>query len=726
MPFALASKYQPKGDQAQAIAKLTKSLAAGNRHQTLLGVTGSGKTFTMANVIRNLDRPTLVISHNKTLAAQLYSEFKQFFPDNAVEYFVSYFDYYQPEAYIPRTDTYIEKDSSINEEIERLRLSTTSSLLSRRDVIVVASVSCIYGLGSPEDYMNMLLTLKTGAQISREAVLGKLVDMLYERNDVAFQRGRFRVRGDVVEIHPANVDEEAIRVEFFGDEIDRITRFDPLTGHAHEQLSIVTFYPAKQFVTPADKLRRALGTIREEMEKRVAEFEVRGQLIEAQRIKQRTEYDLEMMQEMGFCSGIENYSRHLSGRPPGSQPFTLLDFFPKDFLTVIDESHASVPQIGGMFEGDKSRKTVLVDFGFRLPSALDNRPLKFNEFMSLQNQLVYVSATPAEFEIRNSVVGNTGYLSREQLRAEADEIILKIAVRKGVSLTDEPPEKFDVTTQGAALVVEQIIRPTGLLDPKIVVRPLKGQIDETMELCRQRSEKGERVLITTLTKRTAEDLSDYLRDVGLRVRYLHSDIDTIERVEILRALRAGEFDILVGINLLREGLDLPEVSLVCILDADKEGYLRSQTSLIQTSGRAARHINGEVVLFADTMTKSMQALITISDYRRTRQMAYNEKHGITPQSVKRAVQESLHTILRSREVGESVVREGGGDFNVVEVIRELEAEMVQAAASLEYERAALLRDQITELKNGSGISKIEPKRKAVKYTSKRGAKKTRA
>src|SRR3989441_1161385 len=430
MPFELSSRYKPKGDQAQAIAKLTRSLEAGNRHQTLLGVTGSGKTFTMANVIRNLDRPTLVISHNKTLAAQLYSEFKQFFPENAVEYFVSYFDYYQPEAYIPRTDTYIEKDSSINEEIERLRLSTTSSLLSRRDVIVVASVSCIYGLGSPEDYLNMLLTLKTGDQISREAVLGKLVDMLYERNDVAFQRGRFRVRGDVVEIHPANVDEEAIRVEFFGDEIDRITRFDPVTGRAHDQLSMVTFYPAKQFVTPADKLRRALVTIREEMEQRVAEFERQGKLLEAQRIKQRTEYDLEMIQEMGFCSGIENYSRHLSGRPSGSQPFTLLDFFPKDFLTVIDESHASVPQIGGMYEGDRSRKTVLVDFGFRLPSALDNRPLDFKEFMSIQNQLVYVSATPAEFEIKNSVVGNTGYISREQLRAQADEAVMKIAARK--------------------------------------------------------------------------------------------------------------------------------------------------------------------------------------------------------------------------------------------------------------------------------------------------------
>ena len=657
MEFQLASNYEPKGDQEQAIAKLTKSLEAGNRHQTLLGVTGSGKTFTVANVIRNLGRPTLVMSHNKTLAAQLYSEFKQFFPENAVEYFVSYFDYYQPEAYIPRSDTYIEKDSSINEEIERLRLSTTSALLSRRDVIVVASVSCIYGLGSPEDYMNMLLTLKLGQQITREAVLSKLVDMLYERNDVAFQRGRFRVRGDVVEVYPANVDEEAIRLEFFGDEIDKISRFDPLTGHTHEQLAVMTFYPAKQFVTPADKLRRALETIREEMLERVVWFEKQGKLLEAQRIKMRTEYDLEMMQEMGFCSGIENYSRHLSGRPPGSKPFTLLDFFPKDYLLVVDESHATIPQIGGMYEGDKSRKSVLVDYGFRLPSALDNRPLKFPEFMAMTNQIIYVSATPAEFELKNSVVGNTGYHPHLRDRVGMEESIP--ATLPMISRTDESPAEFDVHTPGARLIVEQIIRPTGLLDPQITIRPLKNQIDDTMELCRQRVEKSERVLITTLTKRTAEDLADYLRDVGLKVRYLHSDIDTIERVEILRALRAAEFDILVGINLLREGLDLPEVSLVCILDADKEGYLRSQTSLIQTAGRAARHVNGEVILFADTVTQSMQKLISVTEYRRAKQLEYNTKHGITPRSVQRAVQESLHTILRGREVEESVVREVG-------------------------------------------------------------------
>ena len=721
MSFELASNYQPKGDQAQAIAKLTKSLEAGHRHQTLLGVTGSGKTFTAANVIRNLERPTLVMSHNKTLAAQLYSEFKQFFPDAAVEYFVSYFDYYQPEAYIPRTDTYIEKDSSINEEIERLRLSTTSSLLSRRDVIVIASVSCIYGLGSPEDYMNMLLTIKVGQALTREAALAKLVDMLYERNDVGFSRGRFRVRGDVVEVHPANMDEEAIRIEFFGDEVDRITRFDPLTGHEIDRLTTVTLYPAKQFVTPYDKMQRAMVTIREEMQERIIFFEKHGHLLEAQRLKMRTEYDLEMMQEMGFCSGIENYSRHLSGRPPGSRPFTLLDFFPRDFLLIVDESHASIPQIGGMYEGDKSRKSVLVNYGFRLPSALDNRPLRFPEFMEMTNQALYISATPAEFEIKNSVVGNTTYVPHKRERIGEDESEpfalagVPLPTAPKLSRTDAPIEQFDVHSPGAPLVVEQIIRPTGLLDPQITIRPLKEQIDDTLELCRQRIEKNERVLITTLTKRTAEDLSDYLRDVGLKVRYLHSDIDTIERVEILRALRAAEFDVLVGINLLREGLDLPEVSLVCILDADKEGYLRSQTSLIQTAGRAARHVNGHVVLFADVVTKSMEALLAITEYRRAKQVAYNEKHGITPRSVQRAVQESLHTILRGRDVEASVVRESGADLNLTDLLRELEQEMITASANLEYEKAALVRDQIAELKAGTGIDKIEPKRRPVKY-----------
>ena len=537
MPFQLESNYRPRGDQGQAIGKLLKSVEAGNRHQTLLGVTGSGKTFSIANVIQKLDRPTLVISHNKTLAAQLYSEFKQFFPRNAVEYFVSYFDYYQPEAYIPRSDTYIEKDSSINEEIERLRLAATSALLSRRDTIVVASVSCIYGITSPEDYLQMLLTVKRGQHISREAVLGRLIDMLYERNDVNFARGRFRVRGDVVEVYPGSADEEGIRLEFFGDQIDAIRRFDPLTGHAHESLSVITFYPAKQFVTPADKLNRALRTIREELELRIIELESQNKLLEAQRLRMRTEYDLEMLQEMGFCNGIENYSRHLSGRPPGSKPYTIIDFFPKDFLVVIDESHATIPQIGGMYEGDRSRKTVLVNYGFRLPSALDNRPLNFDEFMKTTNQIIYVSATPAEFEIQNSVVGNKGYIPHRRQRIGEQELVPFVlpggkrsslnaqhSTEAAISRTDEPPEKFDSHTPGAPLIVEQIIRPTGLLDPKITLKPLRNQIDETIELCRQRVEKSERVLVTTLTKRTAEDLADYLRDVGLKVRYLHSDM----------------------------------------------------------------------------------------------------------------------------------------------------------------------------------------------------------
>jgi excinuclease ABC subunit B len=722
MSFDLAATYEPRGDQEQAIGKLTRSLVAGNRHQTLLGVTGSGKTFTIANVIKELDRPTLVMSHNKTLAAQLYSEFRQFFPHNAVEYFVSYFDYYQPEAYIPRTDTYIEKDSSINEEIERLRLSAVSSLLSRRDTIVVASVSCIYGLASPEDFLQMLVTIKQGQTMSREAFLAKLVDMLYERNDIAFGRGKFRVRGDVVEVHQAQVDEEAIRVEFFGDEIERISQFDPLTGRATSTLTTLTIYPAKQFVTPYDKLQRAVRAIRQELDERITVLERENKLVEAQRLKQRTEFDLEMMQEMGFCNGIENYSRHLSGRPPGSRPYTLMDFMPEDFLLVIDESHATVPQIGGMFAGDRSRKTVLVNYGFRLPSALDNRPLNFDEFMTMTRQLVYVSATPGEFEFRNSVVGNRSFIATpgDQFRERG---WVNLPHDTGQHQKPRVAREFDPLTPGAPLMVEQIIRPTGLLDPKITVRGLKNQIDDTIELCRQRIEKRERVLVTTLTKRTAEDLADYLRDIGLKVRYLHSDIDTIERVEILRGLRSGECDVLVGINLLREGLDLPEVSLVCILDADKEGYLRSQTSLIQTAGRAARHVNGEVVLFADQVTGSMQRLLDVSEYRRARQLAYNEEHGITPKSVRRAVQESLHVILKAREVEQGIVNESPADFDLNELIRELERDMASAAAGLEYERAALLRDQIAELKSGSGIGKVEPRRVPSRYPSGRRGRK---
>ncbi len=719
MNFQLSSEYNPRGDQQGAIDQLIRSLQAGNRHQTLLGVTGSGKTFTAANLIAQLGKPTLVISHNKTLAAQLYSEFKQFFPRNAVEYFVSYFDYYQPEAYIPRTDTYIEKDSSINEEIERLRLSATSSLLSRKDVIVVASVSCIYGLGSPEDYENMSCQVYRGQPISRELFLAKLVDMLYERNDIALSRGKFRARGDVVEVYPATSDEEAIRVEFFGDEVDRITQFDPLTGSAINAPDRFTFFPAKQFVTPHEKMRRAVQAIRVELDERIAWFEGQNKFLEAQRIKMRTEFDLEMMQEMGFCSGIENYSRHLSGRAPGSRPYTLLDFFPRDFLLVVDESHATIPQIGGMYEGDRSRKLTLVEYGFRLPSALDNRPLNFPEFMETNSQILYISATPAEFEIRNSVVGNQSYIPHSRARIgqqETEPVLLPM-------LTGRAAPQLDVHTPGSHLIAQQIIRPTGLLDPRITVRSLKHQIDETIEYCRQRVEKSERVLITTLTKRTAEDLTDYLRDVGLRVRYLHSEIDAIERVEILRSLRAGEFDVLVGINLLREGLDLPEVSLVCILDADKEGFLRSQTSLIQTAGRAARHVNGEVILFADSMTESIQRLIAITEYRRAKQMEHNEANGITPTSVRRAVQESLHTILRGRDLEQSIVRETGADLDLTEVLRELEAEMQVAAANLEYERAALLRDQINELKNGTGLAQIEPKkRRPVSYRSGNGSK----
>jgi excinuclease ABC subunit B len=666
--FDLVSPYPPAGDQPHAIVKLTEGLSAGARHQTLLGVTGSGKTFTVANVIKNFDKPTLVISHNKTLAAQLYAEFKGFFPNNAVEYFVSYFDYYQPEAYIPRTDTYIEKDSSINDEIERLRLSTMSSLFSRQDVIVVASVSCIYGIGSKEDYEAMVIPIRAGGEMTRDHFLHRLVDLQYTRNDIEFTRGQFRVRGDTVELCPAGR-EDALRVEFFGDEIEKITRFEPLTGEKIEALPAVTIYPGKQFVTPAEKLRPALLAIREELSDRITWFEKHGKLLEAQRLKMRTEYDLEMMEEMGFCSGIENYSRHLSGRAPGSRPCTLFDFFPKDFLLVIDESHATVPQIGGMYEGDRSRKTVLVEYGFRLPSALDNRPLSFEEFQSLQNQTIYVSATPG-------------------------------------------PKEMDWSKEH---VVEQIVRPTGLVDPKSTVKPLAGQIDDLINECRKRADAKERVLVTTLTKRTAEELTDYLREIGINVQYLHSEIDAIERVEILRALRKGEFDVLVGINLLREGLDLPEVSLVAILDADKEGYLRSATSLIQTAGRAARHLNGEVILYADIMTQSIQKFLAVSEYRREKQLAYNEQHNITPRSVSRAVEESLSAYRQTSDRAHSILNEAGVDLDLSQTIRELEQEMVTAANNLEFEKAALLRDQVRELKRAMEGGKSIEKSRPVSY-----------
>ena len=650
--FELVSDYQPAGDQPQAIAKLTESVLAGAKHQTLLGVTGSGKTFTIANVIRNVNKPTLVISHNKTLAAQLYAEFKSFFPNNAVEYFVSYFDYYQPEAYIPRTDTFIEKDSAINEEIERLRLSTMSSLFARRDVIVVASVSCIYGTGSKDDYEAMVIPVFVGQALSREQFLSRLVDLQYNRNDITFERGQFRVRGDTIELCPAGR-EDALRIEFFGEEIERITRFDPLTGDKLETPANTMIFPAKQFITTGEKMKRAALAIREELRERIVHFEKHGKLLEAQRIKMRTEYDLEMMEEMGFCSGIENYSRHIANRAPGSRPATVIDFFPDDFLLVLDESHVSVSQIGGMSEGDRSRKTVLVEHGFRLPSALDNRPLNFLEFQAIQTQTIYVSATPAPRELGWS---------------------------KG-------------------RVAELVVRPTGLIDPKVTIKPLKGQIDDLINECRKRADLHERVLVTTLTKRTAEELTDYLREIGISVQYLHSDIDAIQRVEILRSLRKGEFSVLVGINLLREGLDLPEVSLVAILDADKEGFLRSETSLIQTAGRAARHLNGEVILYADVRTQSIQKFLAVTEYRRTRQIAYNKEHGITPRSVKREVEASLHSAAHQYDSkATAVINDAGGNFDVVETIRELEEEMLTAANNLEFEKAALLRDQIKELK----------------------------
>ena len=688
--FELVAPYQPAGDQPQAIAKLTEGLLSGAKHQVLLGVTGSGKTYTVANVIRNVDKPTLVISHNKTLAAQLYAEFKSFFPKNAVEYFVSYFDYYQPEAYIPRTDTFIEKDSSRNEEIERLRLSAMSSLFSRRDVIVVASVSCIYGIGSKEDYTAMVIPVRTGMELSREQFLTRLVELLYDRNDIEFTRGQFRVRGDTVELRPAGR-EDGLRVEFFGEEIERLTRFEPLTGNKIETLDAVTIFPAKQFVTTGDKMKRAILAIREELGERIAWFEQHGKLLEAQRIKQRTEYDLEMMEEMGVCSGIENYSRHIAGRAPGSQPCTLFDFFPPDYLLVIDESHATVPQIGAMFEGDRSRKTVLVDHGFRLPSALDNRPMNFLEFQSMQGQTIYASATPAAREIE---------WARQSAGTPAS----------GTARSDDFSKRAGPEA-GAPMpgVTELVVRPTGLIDPKVTLKPLKGQIDDLIEECRKRADAKERVLVTTLTKRTAEELTDYLRDIGVNVRYLHSEIDAIERVEILRALRKGEFDVLVGINLLREGLDLPEVSLVAILDADKEGFLRSETSLIQTAGRAARHLNGEVILYADVMTNSIKKFLAVTEYRRKRQIEYNREHNITPRSVSRAVEESLATYESKRKEADAVLRDAKLDVDLTETISELEGEMFKAAEDLQFEKAALLRDQIKELKRMIDGSKPESK-----------------
>jgi excinuclease ABC subunit B len=637
---------KPKGDQPQAIDKLVSGIQNGRHFQTLLGVTGSGKTFTIANVVERLNRPTLVMSHNKTLAAQLYSEFKEIFPDNAVEYFVSYYDYYQPEAYIPRTDTYIEKDSSINEDIDRLRLRATSSLLSRRDCLIVASVSAIYNLGSPEEYFELLVCLKAGEEFAREDLLKRLVEIQYQRNDVDFKRGVFRARGDVVEIFLA-YEETAIRVEYDFDTIKKISRIDPLTGKTIHGLDTIAVYPAKHFVTTQPRLERALVEIEKELVERVKELHSQNKLLEAQRLEQRVRYDMEMMKELGFCSGIENYSRIISGRAPGSRPFCLLDYFPQDFLTIIDESHISIPQMGGMYFGDRARKETLVEYGFRLPSALDNRPLRFEEVEALWKDTIFVSATPAEYEIKKS-----------------------------------------------SAVIEQIIRPTGLLDPLIEVRPTKAQIDDLIEEIKKRVDKKERVLVTTLTKRMAEDLAKYLEDAGVRVKYLHSEIDAIERVEILRDLRLCKFDCLVGINLLREGIDLPEVSLVAVLDADKEGFLRSQTSLIQVAGRAARHVNGHVIMYADTLTQSMARTISETNRRRKLQLEFNQKNGITPTSIKKEIREGIEAIKKAREIVQEVTGLSEEEADKFDVLSQLEREMEEAAKNLQFEKAIKLRDQI--------------------------------
>ena len=652
--FEVVSEYQPAGDQPEAIAALSRGLEMGLDEQTLLGVTGSGKTFTMAKIIEQVQRPTLVLAHNKTLAAQLCAEFREFFPNNAVEYFVSYYDYYQPEAYIPHTDTFIEKDSAINEEIDRLRLSATASLLERRDVIVVSSVSCIYGLGEPEDFEKMMVSLRVGAQIERDELLKKLVAIRYERNDIAFERNMFRVRGDTVEVWPAYWKDTAIRVEFFGDEIDRISEINVVTASPIRRLNNIPIWPATHYVTPKEKMDAAVQEIYRELEERVAFFEGEGKLIEAQRVKQRTMYDIEMMQELGYCSGIENYSRVIEGRPVGSPPHTLLDYFPEDFVLFIDESHVTLPQVRAMYNGDRARKTTLVDYGFRLPCAFDNRPLKFPEFEQRLNQVIYVSATPGEYERTRS-----------------------------------------------GQVVEQVIRPTGLLDPRIEVRPVEGQIDDLIGEINQRTARKERVLVTTLTKKMAEDLTTYLQGAGIRVRYMHHDIDTIERMEIIRDLRLGTFDVLVGINLLREGLDLPEVSLVAILDADKEGFLRSETSLIQTIGRAARNADGMVVMYADTVTPSMRRAIDETERRREKQDAFNRAHGIVPKTVVKSVRELLELSAASDEAA-SAQRQGRTKAmtkqeKAAEIAR-LEKAMKEAAKMLEFELAASLRDQIIELR----------------------------
>ena len=647
--FKVVSQFEPTGDQPQAIDTLVKGFREGKKFQTLLGVTGSGKTFTMAKIVEKINKPTLVIAHNKTLAAQLYNEFKEFFPENAVEYFVSYYDYYQPEAYVPQSDTYIEKDSAVNEEIDKLRHSATAALFERKDVLIVASVSCIYGLGAPIDYKNMTLSIRPGMEYSREDVLRRLVEIQYDRNDMNFVRGTFRVRGDTVEVFPASSSDVAIRIEFFGDEIDRISEIDSLTGKVLSTLNHIAIFPASHYVTDRDNLTRALRDIREELDERLKELKSQDKLLEAQRLEQRTNYDMEMIQEMGFCSGIENYSRHLDGRAPGSMPHTLIDYFPDDFLIMVDESHVTIPQVGGMYEGDRSRKTTLVEFGFRLPSALDNRPLKFTEFEGKIKQMLFVSATPNKYE-----------------KAHSEQ------------------------------TAEQIIRPTGLLDPEISLRPVTGQIDDLIAEINSVTAKHEKVLVTTLTKKMAEDLTDYLREAGIRVKYLHSDIDTLERLEIIRDLRMDVFDVLVGINLLREGLDIPEVSLVAILDADKEGFLRSETSLIQTVGRAARNANGRVIMYADTMTDSMRKAINETNRRRNIQQEYNEEHGIVPKTIIKGVRDVLEITSKNKLEAKT----GKKKMSAAErrqLIDKLTVEMKNAAKLLEFEHAAYLRDKIKEL-----------------------------
>jgi len=660
--FKIVSDFRMTGDQPEAVDKLVEGLNASYQRQTLLGVTGSGKTFTMANAIARVQRPTLVICHNKTLAAQLASEFKEFFPDNAVEYFVSYYDYYQPEAYVPQTDLYIEKDAEINEEIDKLRHAATRALFTRRDVLIVASVSCIYGLGEPEEYRSFVVSLKRGETYDRHKLLRQLVDMQYERNDIDFTRGKFRVRGDTLEVQPA-YEEIAVRIEFFGDDIDRIIEIDPLTGELLKELESIDIYPAKHFVTSHDKLVAAVESIKQELAQRLAELKSQGKLLEAARLESRTNYDLEMMREAGYCAGVENYSRHLAGRAPGSPPWTLLDYFPRDFLMFIDESHMTLPQIRGMYHGDISRKQTLVDYGFRLPSALDNRPLSFDEFNQRLNQVVYVSATPGDYE----------YARSEQ-------------------------------------IVEQLVRPTGLLEPTVEVRPTRGQIDDLIAEIKKRAEKSERCLVTTLTKRMAEELADYLIEMGVKTHYLHSEVDTLGRVEILRDLRLGVYDVVVGINLLREGLDLPEVSLVAILDADKEGFLRSKEALIQTMGRAARHIDGHVIMYADTVTGSMQAAIDETMRRRRIQEAYNVEHGITPQGIRKAIRDITERVKAVAETRGKYVAAPVGREDIVRLIKDLETQMKAAARELAFEKAAIIRDRIIELRKAITEDLIEARK----------------